>query len=156
MINTSERFVTFILAPNSAAWVLKKKKKKRERAQVSMFSLVSQPPSSHGRSMGSMVKMQCGLAKIITKQLGIYSHHSLMVLLKGARPAVSQSDAWVRSGHLYMFACGCKQCINTSHKTTRFWRGRDSSCTCRPNTFFRWVWTFRRERLYRQTGIVET
>ena len=129
----------------------KKKKKKRERAQVSMFSLVSQPPSSHGRSMGSMVNsciLQCGLAKIITKQLGIYSHHSLMVLLKGARPAVSQSDAWARSGQLYMFACGCKQCINTSHKTTRFWRGRDSSCTCRPNTVFRWVWTFRRGRLY--------
>ena len=124
MINTSERFVNFILAPNSAAWVLKKKKK-RERALVSMFSLVSQPPSSHGRSMSSMVNnciLQCGLAKIITKQLGIYSHHSLMVLLKGARPAVSQSDAWARSGQLYMFACGCKQCINTSHKTTRFWR----------------------------------
>ena len=34
----------------------KKKKKKRERAQVSMFSLASQPLSSHGRSMGSMVK----------------------------------------------------------------------------------------------------
>ena len=102
MINTSERFINFILAPNSAAWVLKKKKKTRERAQVSMFSLVSQPPSSHGRSMGSIVNsciLQCGLAKIITKQLGIYSHHSLMVLLKGARPAVSQSDAWVQSAH---------------------------------------------------------
>ena len=36
-----------------------------------------------------------------------------MVLLKGARPAVSQSDAWARSGQLYMFACGCKQCILT-------------------------------------------
>ena len=73
---------------------------------------------------------------------------NFMVLLKGARPAVSQSDEWARSGQLYMFACGCKQCINTSHKTTRFWRGRDSSCTCRPNTVFRWVWTFQRGRLY--------
>ena len=142
----------FYIGTNSAAWVRKKKKKKPERAQVSMFSLVSQPPSSHGRSMGSMVNsciLQCGSAKIITKQLGIYSHHSLMVLLKGARQAVSQSDASVRSGQLYMFACGCKQCINASHKTTRFWnRSWQLAALAGQTPSSDESWTFWRGRLY--------